>query len=77
MRSIFPVEKHWSRKLFPPWFGHWSLFGKFFLKIAGSGPDGSNDTGLKFVWCPGAQPVVWDTHTKYLLSVLPRGMLGV
>jgi hypothetical protein len=30
---------------------------KFFLKIAGSDPDGSNDTGLKFVSCPGAEPI--------------------
>ncbi len=29
----------------------------------GSGPDGSNDTGLKFVSRPGAEPIVSDTHT--------------
>ncbi len=31
----------------------------------GSGLDGSNDTGLKFVSRPGAEPIVWDTHTEY------------
>ncbi len=35
--------------------GHFS--GKFFSKIADSGPDGSNDTILEFVSCPGAEPI--------------------
>ncbi len=41
--------------------GHFS--GKFFSKIAGSGPDGSNDTILEFVSCPGAEPIECQTHT--------------
>ncbi len=41
--------------------GHFS--GKFFSKIAGSGPDGSDDTSLKFVSCPGAEPIECQTHT--------------
>jgi hypothetical protein len=28
-----------------------------------SGPDGSNDTGFKFVSCPGAEPIECQTHT--------------
>jgi hypothetical protein len=40
--------------------GHFS--GKFFSKIAGSGPDGSNDTILKFVSRPGAEPIECQTH---------------
>ncbi len=35
------------------------------MKIAGSGPDGSNDTGLKFVSCPGAEPIEFR-HTEYV-----------
>ncbi len=38
--------------------------GKFFSKIAGSGPDGSNDTGLKFISRPGAEPIESDTLTE-------------
>ncbi len=41
--------------------GHFS--GKFFSKIAGSGLDGSNDTILKFVSRPGAEPIECQTHT--------------
>ncbi len=41
--------------------GHFS--GKFFSKIAGSGPDGSNDTILKFVSRLGAEPIECQTHT--------------
>jgi hypothetical protein len=41
--------------------GHFS--GKFFSKIAGSGPDGSNDTILKFVSRPGAEAIECQTHT--------------
>ncbi len=47
--------------------GHFS--GNFFSKIASSGPDGSNDTSLKFVSCPGAEPIECQTptptHTEY------------
>ncbi len=41
--------------------GHFS--GKFFSKIAGSGLDGSDDTILKFVSRPGAEPIECQTHT--------------
>ncbi len=41
--------------------GHFS--GKFFLKIAGSGHDGSNGIGLKFVSCSVAEPIECQTHT--------------
>ncbi len=41
--------------------GHFS--GKFLSKIAGSGLDGSNDTILKFVSHPGAEPIECQTHT--------------
>ncbi len=34
-----------------------------YSKIAGSGPDGSNDTSLKFVSGPGAEPIECQTHT--------------
>jgi hypothetical protein len=33
-----------------------------FSKIAGSGPDGSNDAILKFVSRPGAEPIECQTH---------------
>ncbi len=42
--------------------GHFS--GKFLSKIAGSGLDGSNDTILKFVSRPGAEPIECQTHTQ-------------
>jgi hypothetical protein len=42
--------------------GHFS--GKFFPKIAGSGHAGSNDTGLKSVSRPGAEPIECQTHTQ-------------
>jgi hypothetical protein len=35
--------------------GHFS--GIFFLKIAGSGDAGSNDTGLSILSCPGAESI--------------------
>jgi hypothetical protein len=41
--------------------GHFS--GKFFPKIVGSGHAGSNDTGLKSVSRPGAEPIECQTHT--------------
>jgi hypothetical protein len=41
--------------------GHFS--GKFFSKIVGSGPDGSNDTILKFVSRLRAEPIECQTHT--------------
>ncbi len=42
--------------------GHFS--GKFLPKIAGSGHAGSNDTGLKSVSRPGAEPIECQTHTQ-------------
>ncbi len=44
----------------------WSLvtFREIFSKIAGSGPDGSNDTSLKFVSRPGAEPIESQAHTQ-------------
>jgi hypothetical protein len=56
-RKIFPIEKQWSRKLFPRDLATGHFSGKFLLKIAGSSPDDSNDTGLKFVWRPGTEPI--------------------
>ncbi len=46
--------------------GHFS--GKFFLEIAGSGHAGSNDTGLKSVSRPGAEPIDCQTEgqTEYV-----------
>ncbi len=41
--------------------GHFE--GKFFSEIAGSGPDGSNDTGLKFISRPEAELIECQTHT--------------
>ncbi len=40
--------------------GHFS--GIFLSKIAGSGPDGSIDTSLKFVSRPRAEPIERQTH---------------
>ncbi len=40
--------------------GHFS--GNFFSKIAGSGPDGSNDTILEFVSSLEAEPIECQTH---------------
>ncbi len=41
--------------------GHFS--GKIFPKIVGSDHAGSNDTGLKFVSRPGAEPIECQTRT--------------
>jgi hypothetical protein len=35
----------------------------FFIKITGSGSDGSNDIILKFLSRPGAEPIEYQTHT--------------
>ncbi len=41
--------------------GHFE--GNFFSEIAGSGPDGSNDTGLKIISRPVAELIECQTHT--------------
>ncbi len=40
--------------------GHFS--GKIFSHYTPSGPTGSNDTGLKSVWLPGAESIAGQTH---------------
>jgi hypothetical protein len=47
--------KNFSQFLFTP--------NKVFPKIAGSGPGGSYDFGLKFVSLPGAELIECHTHT--------------
>ncbi len=55
------MEKHWNRKLFPRDLATGHFSGKFFSKISGSSPNGSNDTGLKSVWPPGAEFIAGQT----------------
>ncbi len=42
--------------------GHFS--GKNFSRYIPSGPTGSNDTGLMFVWPPGTESIAGHTNTQ-------------
>jgi hypothetical protein len=57
----------------------WPLvtFREVFKKIAGSGTDGSNDTGPKFVSRPGAEPIECQTHTHTHTETQNRGVINL
>jgi hypothetical protein len=60
--KTFLIEKHLGRNIY---FGNLAtghFERKFSSKIAGPGPDSSNDIGLKFIWRPGAEPMECQTH---------------
>ncbi len=62
--KFFPQKSIEVVNFFPRDLATGHFFGKFFSKIAGSGPDGSNDTILQFVSRPGAEPIECQTHTQ-------------
>ncbi len=64
LKQNFPIEKHWRLRFF---FGNLAtghFSGKFLQKVSGSGHAESNDTGLKSLACPGAEPIQCQTHTQ-------------
>jgi hypothetical protein len=53
LKEKFFHKKHWWRNLFRL-LCHGHFLAKVFFEGHSSGHTGSNDTGLKFVWCLGA-----------------------